>query len=144
MSSYRLTTVCSDTNPGIKKEILSEIEKRDESFDYYSILFKDETIENNRTVIYRWCIIPKDYHIFNVRKYPMVQTVGKRGKKKGNIIGWQSKYFNITFSMSSQLWFHFNFKDIKRYVIAEVEIDRRTTPELSYGDIYRIFHENTV
>ena len=41
---------------------------------------------------------------------------GKIGKNKGKNIGWESNFYDITFSMSSQLWFHFDFEDIKKFI----------------------------
>lgn len=38
ISSYRLSTVCNNKNIGCKKDIIEEIERRDSTFDYYSLL----------------------------------------------------------------------------------------------------------
>ena len=65
ISSYRLTSVCTDKEPGEKEKIIDEIESRDKSFDYYSILLRKE--EDNY-IEYNWYIIPKDYYIFKIDK----------------------------------------------------------------------------
>ena len=51
ISSYRLTSVCNDKHNGTPQEILNEIEKRDKSFDCYSILMRRETNNNNRLLL---------------------------------------------------------------------------------------------
>ena len=138
ISSYRLTTVCSDKNPGNQQEIINEINKRDKTFDYYSILLREEL---PKRVIYYWCIIPKYYYIFNINKYIIEHKIGKKGKKKELIVGWKSIYFDITFSQSSQLWFHFSMKDIKQFIIDKTVIDM-AKPTLSYTDIYNLYISN--
>jgi hypothetical protein len=135
ISSYRLTSVCSENYIGKTYEIIKEIETRDKSFEYYSILLKKEQTSNGH-IKYFWCIVPKDYYIFNVNKYPLKKMLGKKGIRKGNVIGWESKYFKISFTMSSQLWFSFSFKEIQKYIIAEVDIDKTYIPKLTYGEIY--------
>jgi len=140
VSSYRLTSVCSNRNKGKKEDIISEIEKRDLSFDYYSILGRKEYFSNNgdlEFIKYYWFIIPKDYYVFNVKKYDLEIKQGKNGKSKGKIVGWKSKYYDISFSMSSQLWFHFKFDDIKQYLISSVKV-KICDQVLSYGDIYKL------
>jgi Ser-tRNA(Ala) deacylase AlaX len=42
ISSYRLTTVCSEKKCGTPTEIIEEINKR-KNFDYYSFIVRDET-----------------------------------------------------------------------------------------------------
>tara|TARA_Y100000816_G_scaffold221973_1_gene167006 strand:- start:531 stop:1286 length:756 start_codon:yes stop_codon:yes gene_type:complete len=134
VSSYRLTSVCSDKNNGNSQEIINEIEKRDSSFDYYSILIRNE--KENSIIEYMWYIIPKDYYIFKVNSF--TPKYGKIGKKKGEVIGWESKYCNITFSMSSQLWYNFNIKDIKKYKVCHTEIDN-SRPKINYSQIFNSF-----
>jgi len=134
ISSYRLSSVCSDKNNGNSQDILNEIEKRDKSFDYYSFLVRDE--RENSTIIYKWYIIPKDCYLFKI--HSLTHKLGKIGKKKDKIVGWKSKYCSITFSMSSQLWFHFNIEDIQKYKICQTEIDN-SKPKLDYSQIYHSF-----
>ena len=135
LSSYRLTSVCSDKSPGEEKNIINEIEKRDKSFDYYSILLRDE--KENSIMKYEWYVIPKDYHLFKIDK--LTPKIGKMGKKKGEVIGWETKYCDITFSMSSQLWYKFDIEDIKKYKICSVEIDN-SKPKISYSQIFNSFN----
>ena len=56
ISSYRLTTVCSEKKCGTPSEIIEEINKR-KNFDYYSFIVRDET--NNENISYDWLLIPK-------------------------------------------------------------------------------------
>ena len=122
LSSYRLTKVCSDKNVGDPNIILKEINKRDESFDYYSILLRKEF---DNKIKYYWVFIPKKTYVFNINK-TIIHKLGKQGKKKGSITGWESKhtdnesYFDISFSMSSQLWFkNISLTKIKKYILCE-------------------------
>lgn len=131
ISSYRLTSVCSDKSPGNEKEIINEIKKRDESFDYYSFLIRNE--DNISKIKYEWYVIPKTHNIFKIDKLNFMY--GKKGKKKGEIIGWESTFCDITFSMSSQLWYKFEKKHILDYKMCEVEIDN-SKPKLNYSIIY--------
>lgn len=134
LSSYRLTSVCSDRNYGEKKSIKKEIEKRDSSFDFYSILLRKE---RDNTFEYIWLIVPKDYYIFKINDSLMEYKIGKIGKKKNKTVGWQSLNFDITFSMSSQLWYHFRYEDIKKYIINTITIDN-SKPKLRYDTIYNL------
>lgn len=138
ISSYRLTSVCNDKLLGNSKDIIIEIEKRDKSFDYYSILIRDDN--KNSLINYEWYIIPKDYYLFKIDK--LTPKIGKKGPKKGHIVGWESKYCNITFSMSSQLWYKFDIKNIKKYKICSVEIDN-SKPKIKYSQIFNLLN-NTI
>ena len=138
ISSYRLSSVCSDKHNGNAQDIINEIEKRDSSFDYYSILIRDE--KTNSKIIYKWYIIPKDCNVFKINC--LTHKHGKRGKKKGEIIGWESYGCDITFSMSSQLWYRFHMDDIEKYKVCETEIDNNK-PKLTYSQIYESF-QNTI
>jgi hypothetical protein len=55
ISSYRLTTVCSEKHCGSPEEICQEINKR-KNFDYYSIILRDES--NPEKKYYEWLLIP--------------------------------------------------------------------------------------
>jgi len=138
ISSYRLTTVCSDKIHGNETDIITEIEKRDESFDYYSILIRDE--KENSIIDYEWYMIPKDYYLFKI--HSLTPKMGKTGKNKGNIVGWESKYCDITFSMSSQLWYKFNMNEIKKYKVCQTTIDN-SKPKINYSQIFHSF-SNTI
>ena len=67
ISSYRLTTKCNKKIEGDEKKIREEIIKRDNSFDYYSLLLRVE--EDKKTLItYNWYIVPKDHNVFKINK----------------------------------------------------------------------------
>lgn len=114
ISSYRLTAVSKTDD--IKK-IVGEILKRDASYDYYSILIRNELSEND--LKYTWVLVPKEYYTFNPKKYKWMHKIGRAGK----VTGWKSNYMDITDSMSSQLWFHMNFTDIERFVVASSRVN---------------------
>lgn len=138
ISSYRLTTVCNDKNIGDENTIIEEIKKRDKSFEYYSLLLRTE--KEKSIIEYKWYIIPKNCYVFNIDK--LEPKYGKVGSKKGEIVGWQSKYCDITFSMSSQLWYKFDIKHIEKYEICNTTIDN-SNPKITYLQIYESFN-NTV
>jgi hypothetical protein len=48
VSSYRLTSVCSNKKPGDIRRIRAEIAKRDSSYSYYSLLIRDEAVKPKR------------------------------------------------------------------------------------------------
>jgi len=137
ISGYRLTTVCSSEKIGDEKSIKEEIEKRDSSFEFYSLLLRKN--KENNILNYGWYIVPKEFHVFDVSKYPMNP---KTGKKNDGVVGWESKYFDIRFSMSSQLWFNFNINEIEKYLIADVDVDMTTAGSLTFGEIYDIYLNN--
>jgi hypothetical protein len=119
ISSYRLTSVCSASNPGNIDEIITEINKR-KNFEYYSIIARDEFKEK---ISYDWFIIPVDYSAINPLSYNWTPMLGKRGKHKDVQIGWKTDIIDgssmsITFSMSSQLWISLFITDaMKQYFI---------------------------
>ena len=129
LSSYRLTTVTNPKHPNTPESIIAEIEKRDCSFDYYAILLRSETDEH---IMYYWCMIPKTHVIFDVSN----QTLHKKTNKRGKMTGWTSEHASISFSMSSQLWFHFNLKDIQEYILHTCQVSRKNT--ITYADMYSI------
>ena len=146
LSSYRLTKVCSNKNVGDPNIILKEINKRDESFDYYSILLRKEF---DNKIKYYWAFIPKKSCVFNINK-TIIHKLGKRGNKKGSITGWESKhtdtesYFDITFSMSSHLWFkNISLTKIKKYILCEYTYTKTGT-KVSYADIYKLYLQTTL
>ncbi len=134
ISSYRLTTVCNDSDIGISENIIEEIRKRDSSFNYYSLLVRNE--KENSFIEYMWYIIPKDYYVFRIDN--LKHKIGKKGKKKDQIIGWESKYSSITFSMSSQLWYKFSIDELKKYMVCYTEVDN-SKPKINYSQIYDSF-----
>lgn len=140
ISSYRLTTVCNDKDIGISANIIEEIRKRDSSFDYYSLLVRDE--KENSFIKYMWYIIPKDCYLFRIDN--LNHKIGKRGKKKDEIIGWESKYSSITFSMSSQLWYNFSIDELKKYMVCYTEVDNNSKRKIDYSQIYDLFCNTTI
>ena len=143
ISSFRLTTVCSDKMPGCPEDIIAEIEKREESYEYYSVLFRKEDTDK---VTYHWCVIPKHFFVFNIHNPESFQPkVGVRGKNKDKQVGWTSKQtgdkycrFEISFAMSSQLWYHFKFADVEKYTIHTVTVSKDDMAKLSYSDIFNL------
>jgi hypothetical protein len=130
VSSYRLSTVCSASNPGNITEIMEEIAKR-KNFDFYSIIAREE-LSGNR-IHYDWVLLPADHPIVDPTKYEWSPLVGQRGKNKGKQVGWKTNIVNgssmsITFSMSSQLWMNICLNDElkEQYIIANTELSIRT------------------
>ena len=133
ISSYRLTGSCGNKDHGKIKTIVGEIEKRDNSFDYYSILLRKEY---NETIVYSWYIVPKNFHIFDPRKQFLKLKYGKQKTTKNKVIGWEGQHCEIIFSMSSQLWFNFSLDDIKHFEIHSVTIENKH--KMTYSDIYKL------
>ena len=136
ISSYRLTTVCSEKICGTPEEIIEEINKR-KNFDYYSFIVRDESDTEN--ISYDWLLIPSNYIILDPSSYIWEPTFGKRGKNKDAQVGWKTNEINgckmtITFSMSSQLWIHIEMtEDIKKFIIASAVVKNR--PKYNYIDL---------
>ena len=136
ISSYRLTTVCSDKKCGTPTEIIEEINKR-KNFDYYSFIVRDE--RDNENISYDWLLIPSNYLILDPSSYTWEPMIGKRGKNKDEQIGWTTNEIDgcrmgITFSMSSQLWIHINMtEEIKKFIIASTEVVNK--PSYNYIEI---------
>lgn len=135
ISSYRLTTVCSEKNCGIPSEIVQEINKR-KNFTYYSFIVRDETSDS---VSYDWLLIPSNYIGLDPASYTWVPTIGKRGKNKDAQVGWNTNEINgckmsITFSMSSQLWIHIEMtEEIKKFIIASATVSNK--PKYNYIEL---------
>ena len=136
ISSYRLTTVCSEKKCGTPTEIIEEINKR-KNFDYYSFIVRDET--NNENISYDWLLIPSNYLILDPSSYTWEPTIGKRGKNKDSQVGWNTNEINgckmsITFSMSSQLWIHIEMtEEIKKFIVASAVVENK--PKYNYIDL---------
>ena len=120
ISSYRLTSVCSESNPADPASIIAEINRR-KNYDYYSIIVRSET---PASYIYDWYLIPSSCPALNPETYTWVPTTGAKGKKKDCTIGWKTNvvdgsWMSISFSMSSQLWMNFNItEEHKTYKMA--------------------------
>lgn len=135
MSSYRLTTVCSATNPGIPAAIIEEIQRR-KNFEFYSILVRLES--GDKEVEYDWILCPADHKAFHPASYEWTPTLGKMGKNKDSQVGWHTNVIDgckmsITFSMSSQLWIHVDAAAVKQLVIASSKATCK--PSLNYIDL---------
>ena len=116
MSSYRLTSVTSAGSYGTAEEIIAEIQKR-KNFQYYSMIIRKEL----ETIDYDWYLIPADHPTLDPASYQWLPMMGKTGKNKDKVIGWETNslngsYMTITFSMSSQLWVHMaGVADLEEY-----------------------------
>lgn len=136
ISSYRLTTVCSDKIHGDIDEIIGEINKR-KNFEYYSIIVRDDM---DKQIRYDWYLIPSDFPALNPATYTWHPKLGKTSKNKGDATGWETDKINgssmsITFSMSSQLWIDVNITDEMRQFIVGSSIVNRGR-KVSYIDLY--------
>jgi len=136
ISSYRLTTVCSEKMCGTPSDIITEINRR-KNFDYYSFIVRDES--NKETIQYDWFFIPSNYIGLDPSSYTWEPAMGKRGKKIDTQIGWKTNEvggcrMSITFSMSSQLWIHLEMtEDIKKYILATTQVTKK--PLYNYIDL---------
>jgi hypothetical protein len=79
ISSYRLTTVCSEKAIGNPADIIEEINRR-KNFDYYSFIVRDESAEG--FIHYDWLLIPSNYLVLDPSSYTWEPTIGKNGKKR--------------------------------------------------------------
>lgn len=73
----------------------------------------------------------------------ILNLVKKKSEKKIQT-GWKSKYMNITFSMSSQLWFHFNIDYIRQFLITCVLVDKAILPKITYTDVYDTYYKSSI
>jgi hypothetical protein len=124
ISSYRLTTVCSDKNPGNMPDILAEIKRRND-FQYYSILTR--ALEGG-DIHYDWYLIPNTHPCFDPSAYTWNPKVGKLGKNKGAVTGWETDVrdgcsMSISFSMSSQLWLDIRVtEELRTYIVGSCRV----------------------
>jgi len=136
LSSYRLTTVCSDKMPGKCEDIIEEINKR-KNFKFYSIIVR---YEKDKDIQYDWFLIPSDHPQFIPSSYKWKQKIGKKGKNKDLPIGWETdtlegSSMSIIFSMSSQLWIDIVITDeIKKYIISSCIVTKGR--KLNYIQLY--------
>ena len=139
ISSYRLTTICSNKKCGTPTEIIQEINKR-KNFEFYSILVRDET--HNEDITYNWLLIPSNYLILDPSSYVWEPTIGKRGVNSNTQIGWNTNQINgskmsITFSMSSQLWIHIEMtEDLRKFIIATAIVKKNT--KYNYIELFEL------
>ena len=136
LSSYRLTTVCSDKTPGKIEDIIADINSR-KNFKFYSIIVR---YEKDNEIQYDWYLIPSDYPQFNPSSYKWIPNVGKQGKNKGSTTGWKTdtiggSSMSITFSMSSQLWLDIVItEEMKKFIIASCKVNKGR--KLNYIQLY--------
>jgi len=136
VSSYRLTTVCSNKNPGVIEDIIAKINSR-KNFDSYSIIIREEI---GKIIAYDWYIIPNDYEALNPASYTWTPLKGGKGKNKDAVIGWETNELNgskmqISFSMSSQLWITVNVtEELQKYKVATCKITKGR--KYNYSQLY--------
>lgn len=135
MSSYRLSSVCSDGNHGDVDSIIAEINRR-KNFDVYSILVRDDT--SCDYICYDWYIIPSDFVLLDPETYKWTQRSGT--KNKDVIIGWETDVVNgcsmsVTFSMSSQLWINVSVSSICQFLNSSCRVRRGKV--MNYRELYR-------
>ena len=138
ISSYRLTTVCSDATPGTPATITSEIERR-KNFQFYSLLVRTEA---PTTLTYDWYLIPADHPLLSPATYTWRPLLGKRGAKKDSQTGWitdphpSAASMSITFSMSSQLWIR--IPDLRTTMAAHLVSSTTVTRgrRMDYADLW--------
>ena len=136
VSSYRLTTVCSDKMPGNIEDIIAEINRR-KNFKYYSIIVRNE---ESAEIQYDWYLIPSDCPQFDPSFYKWTPKFGKQGKNKGVVVGWETNTINgssmaISFSMSSQLWIKITITDeMKKNKIAGSKVKKGR--KMNYIELY--------
>ena len=139
ISSYRLTTVCSDKDCGNVESIVQEINSR-KNYDYYSFIVRDEKEEE---IYYDWYLIPADYPALSPGSYTWEPMYGQRGKKTGDQIGWKTNEINgskmsVTFSMSSQLWLTVSVtEELKSFIVGSCSVSKKT--KLNYLQVYEMF-----
>jgi len=140
ISSYRLTTVCSENNCGTAEDIVSEINGR-KNFDFYSIIIRKEPkADEPNEIEYDWLLIPSTHPVLSPASYEWSPSIGKRGKKKDSQVGWHTNTINgssmkIEFAMSSQLWMMIEMtEELKQYIIASVTVAAES--KYNYIDLY--------
>ena len=137
VSSYRLTSVCSDKTPGSIESIHAEINRR-KNFDFYSIIVRSKCDDDR--IQYDWYLIPSNCSVFNPSAYVWHPTLGKTGKSKDLVIGWSTDVLNgsnmsITFSMSSQLWINVHAsEEIKQYIVGSCVA--QCSPKYNYIELH--------
>jgi hypothetical protein len=135
ISSYRLTTVCSNKTHGDIETIIKEINRR-KNFTFYSILVRKESANG---MLYDWYLIPSNHPVLDPSTYEWKLKSGKTG-----ITGWETNTINgssmsINFSMSSQLWISVHItEDMKKYIVGSVTTRRGR--KYNYISLYELDH----
>lgn len=136
LSSYRLSSVCSDKMPGKIDDIIAEINRR-KNFKYYSIIVREDL---EKEIRYDWYLLPSACPQLDPASYNWAPKYGKLGKNKGAITGWatdtiEGSSMSITFSMSSQLWLDIVITDhMKKFIIASAKVTKGR--KLNYMQLY--------
>jgi hypothetical protein len=136
ISSYRLTAVCSEKDNGTPAAIVAAIQEK-KDFQYYSVIVYRE---DKDSIHYDWYLIPSDHPALNPASYTWKPKMGKRGKKKDVVVGWETDAvdgsdMDITFSMSSQLWMHICITDeLRTHIVASCTASNK--PKYSYIQLY--------
>ena len=79
--------------------------------------------------MYDWYLIPSDFPVLNPAFYKWHHKIGKTGKNKGVITGWETDMLNgsrmsIAFSMSSQLWIDVLItEEMKKFIVGYCRIN---------------------
>jgi hypothetical protein len=139
ISSYRLTTVCSDKDCGTVEAIIMQINSR-KNYEYYSFIVRNETAD---TIEYDWYMIPSGEPVLSPECYEWEPMIGQRGKNIGQQVGWKTNDLNgskmtITFSMSSQLWITIEATpELKQYIVSSCTVSNKA--KLDYLQMYEMF-----
>jgi len=139
ISSYRLTTICSEKDCGDADAIIKEINSR-KNYEYYSFIIRNEL---DTEIEYDWYMIPSNYSALSPESYTWEPMFGQRGKKTGEQIGWKTNEINgskmtITFSMSSQLWITISVTDeLKEFIVSSCKVNKNA--KYNYLQIYEMF-----
>ena len=141
ISSYRLTSVCSASDPSNPATFIAEINRR-KNFQYYSILVREEQQDN---ILYDWYLVPSDYHALIPSTYEWSPLIGQRGKNKEQQIGWQTlahpngSSMSISFGMSSQLWMYVNVTDeFRQFLISSTQASKAC--KYNYLQLFDMIH----
>ncbi len=144
ISSYRLTTVCSDKNCGEISSIIEEINAR-KNYDYYSFIVREH---KDDFIAYDWYLIPANYPVLTPEAYTWEPMYGQRGKKTGEQVGWKTNEINnskmsITFSMSSQLWINVGVtEELKNFIVGSCTVSKNT--KLNYIQLFNMFSSSEI
>lgn len=76
-------------------------------------------------------MVPKTCPVFSLSEDAWEKKMCRKGEHQ---TGWKCGSASISFSMSSQLWFHFHSDSIEEYKLATVEVDT-SRPTMSYSDL---------
>jgi hypothetical protein len=81
-------------------------------------------------ILYDWYLVPSDFPALNPACYNWRPKIGKTGKNKDAITGWETDQQNgssmsISFSMSSQLWMNVAItEELKGFIVGSCVVNR--------------------